>query len=143
MGVMYDYFAAPSDEVAASMVDGGPVAAGHRAVETKWLDPAVVMGKLEELLTGRPYDEVIDDPRCAADLAVEGDGEVLVLTVTDGLRDGLAGAGELTEVAAAWAGIEELDRFDPAELAVVLRELKELAVDAVKAGERLYCWVCV
>lgn len=104
MGVMYDYFAAPSDEVVASM---------------------------------------IDDPRCAADLAVEADGEVLVLTVTDGLRDGLADTGELTDVAAAWAGIEELRRFDAADLAVVLRELKELAVDAVQGGERLYCWVCV
>lgn len=143
MGVMYDYFAAPSDEVAASMIDGGPVAAGHRAVETKWLDPAVMMGQLEELLTGRPYDEVVADPRSAANLAFEADGEVLVLTVTDGLRDGLANAGELAEVAAAWAGIEELRGFDPAGLAVVPRELKELAVEAVKAGERLCCWVCV
>ncbi|SFR13347.1 hypothetical protein SAMN04488564_103999 [Lentzea waywayandensis] len=143
MGVMYDYFAAPSDELAAATIDGGPVGGPFRTVETKWLDPVVVMGKLEELLTGRPYDEVFEDPRCGDDLAIEDDGERLVLTVTDGLRDGLAGTGELTDVAEAWSKIDELKRFDPVVLAEILHELKALAVEAVKNEERLYCWVCV
>lgn len=141
MGVMYDYFAAPSDEVAAAVLDGGPV---HlEPVETKSLDPVVVMGKLEALLTGRPYDDVVDDERSAQLLAMEGDGEVLVLTVTDGLRDGLAQANELPEIAAAWAEAEELSGWDPQQLAGVLGELQALAKKAVSKDERLYCWVCV
>lgn len=68
---------------------------------------------------------------------------MLVLTVTDGLRDGLTEVSELDEIAVAWARIEELEGFDPAVLADVLHELKALAVEAVKNEERLYCWVCV
>ncbi|RDI32763.1 hypothetical protein DFR72_1029 [Lentzea flaviverrucosa] len=142
MGVMYDYFAAPSDELAAATIDGGPVGL-FRTVETKALDPVVVMGQLEELLTGRPYDDITDDPRCGHALVLEEDGEVLVLTVTDGVRDGLSEASGLDEIAVAWARIEELEGADPLVLAGVLHELKALAVEAVKNGERLYCWVCV
>jgi hypothetical protein len=140
VGVLFDYFAAPSDELAAATIDGGPVGL-FRTVETKALDPVVVMGKLEELLTGRPYDEVFEDPRCGDDLALEDDGEVLVLTVTDGLRDGLAEASGLDEIAVAWARIEELQGFDPVVLASLLRDLQTLAVEAAKNEERLYCWV--
>ena len=141
VGVRYDYFAAPSDEVAAATLDGGPAHLGP--VETKGLDPVVVMGKLEALLTGRAYEDVVDDERSALLLAMEGDGEVLVLTVTDGLRDGLDQAGELSEIASAWARAEELSGWDPQQLAGVLRELQALARNAVSKGERLYCWVCV
>jgi hypothetical protein len=138
---MYDYFAAPSDEAAAAVIMDGP--GRFPVVETKWLDPAVVMGQLEELLTGRPYDEVIEDSRWAEDLAVAHGGELLVLTVTDGLRDGLASAGELAGVAADWARIEELRGIDAGLLEDVLGRLKALAAAAVQNGERLYCRVCV
>ena len=141
MGVMYDYFAAPSDEVAAAVLEGGP--AHLEPVATKGLDPVVVMGKLEALLTGRAYDDVVDDERSALLLAMEGDGEVLVLAVTDGLRDGLDRASGLSEIAATWAQAEELNGSDPQQLAGVLGELQALAKKAVGKGERLYCWVCV
>ncbi|MFD9699969.1 hypothetical protein [Lentzea sp. NPDC059081] len=142
MGVMYDYFSAPSDEVAAEAIADGPLQR-FPTVETKSLDPAVVMGQLEGLLTGRSWDDVREDPQWAQGLAIEHDGEVLVLAVTDGLRDALAAAGDLDEVAVRWAGIEELDGFEPAVLAETLRDLKALAVEAVKNGEQLYCWACV
>ncbi|MCR3748336.1 hypothetical protein [Lentzea californiensis] len=142
MGVLFDYFVAPSDELAAATIDGGPMGL-FRTVEIKSLDPVVVMGGLEELLTGRPYGDVLKDPRCGHGLALENDGEVVVLTVTDGLRDGLAEASELDEIAVAWARTEELEGFDPAVLAEMLHELKALAVQAVEDGERLYCWTCV
>lgn len=142
-GVIFDYFAAPSDEAAAATISDGPAAGSFRTVDTKWLDPVVVMGTLEELLTGRPYGEVSEDPRCGHDLAQKHDGELLVLTVTDGLRDGLAAAGDLAEVAVAWSKTEELSGFNPADLAGVLRELAALAAEAIERGERIYCWVCV
>ncbi|MDX8145394.1 hypothetical protein SK854_25010 [Lentzea sp. BCCO 10_0061] len=139
MGVLYDYFVASSDELAAAAIDGGPVGL-FRTVETKSLDPAVVMGQLEELLTGRSYDDVSEDPRWGDALVMKHDGEVLVLTVTDGLRDGLAAADDLAGTAVAWAKIEELQGFDPVVLADLLQQLQALAVEAVKNGERLYCW---
>ncbi|MCX2954198.1 hypothetical protein [Lentzea sp. NEAU-D7] len=142
MGMIYDYFAAPSDEVAAAVIDDGPTGL-FRTVEAKWFDPLVVMGTLEELLTGRPYTEVLADPRWGHDVARESDGGPLVLSVTDGLRDGLAGMDEPIAVAAVWSRTEELDGYDPADLACVLDELKDLAAEAVRSGERLYCWVCV
>ncbi|GLY49209.1 hypothetical protein [Lentzea sp. NBRC 102530] len=139
MGVLYDYFTAPSDDEAATVVLGGPVRR-FPTVETKSLDPAVVMGQLEELLTGRPYDDICDDPGWGDDVAMEHGGDVLVLTVTDGLRDGLADAGDLDGVAVRWAGIEELEGFDPMVLAEILKDLKTLAVQAKESGQRLYCW---
>ncbi|MCG8928432.1 hypothetical protein [Lentzea sp. CC55] len=142
MGVFCDYFAAPSDELAATAIEDGPVGL-FRTVETKSIDPVVVMGQLEELLTGRPYTEVVRDPRCGHGVAVEHDGNVAVLAVTDGLRDGLAAAGDLDEVSVRWAGIEELEGFEAAVLAEVLAELRDLASEARKNGERLYCWACV
>jgi len=142
MGVLYDYFAAPSDDAAAATIIGGPKRR-FPTVETKSLDPAVVMGQLEELLTGRAYDDVAEDPRWGDGVAIEHDGDVLVLTVTDGLRDGLAAADDLDEVAVRWAEVEELDGFDPALLADVLHDLKALAAEAKRNGERLYCWASV
>ncbi|MET8760634.1 hypothetical protein [Lentzea sp. NPDC004782] len=139
MGVRYDYFAAPSDEAAAAVIMDGP--GRFPVVETKWLDAAVVMGQLEELLTGRPYDEVVEDSRWAEDLAVAHGGELLVLTVTDGLRDALASVAQ--PAAADWARIEELRGIDVSLLEDVLGQLKALAAAAVRTGERLYCWVCV
>lgn len=141
VGVIYDYFAAPSDDAAAVVIETGP--AEFRKVETKGLDPVVVMGKLEALLTGRGYDQVVDDERSGELLAVEGDGEVLVLTVTDGLRDALAEPREVTDVATAWAETEELRGADPGDLGGVLRDLQSLAREAVSRSEHLYCWVCV
>lgn len=143
MGVMYDYFAASSDDLAATAINDGPARGPFRTVETKWLDPVVIMGKLEELLTGRPYDEIVADERCGEAVAFEGDGELLVLTVTDGLRDGLAAATELGGVVAAWSQAEELRGWDAAELGEILRELVDLAKEAAGKGERLYCRVCV
>ncbi|HUQ60503.1 hypothetical protein [Lentzea sp.] len=143
MAVLYDYFAAPSDDAAATALEDGP-RDQFPTVETKFIEPLVVMGCLEELLTGRPYDEVIKDPRWGHGVVIEHDDSgLMVITVTDGLRDGLAAAGDLDEVAVRWAGIEELAGFDAAVLAEILGELKDLAVDAEKNGERLYCWTCV
>ncbi|SER17101.1 hypothetical protein [Lentzea albida] len=142
MGVLYDYFAAPSDEDAATAITEGPK---HRfpTVETKSLDPMVVMGQLEQLLTGRDYDDIGEDPRWGGDIALEHDGEVLVISVTDGLRDGLAAGGDFGAVAVRWAEAEELEGFDPVVLADVLQQLAALAVGAKERGERLYCWACV
>ena len=69
--------------------------------------------------------------------------QALAAELRDGLRDGLAAATELGGVATAWSQAEELRGWEPAELGEILRELVELAKEAVGKGERLYCRVCV
>jgi hypothetical protein len=182
MGVLYDYFAAPSDEAAAATIDrlGGPgsqkVAAvpdskparrglfsrkGHSlepepandealpsydTLSVKGIDPLVQLGTLEECLTGRSYDDVIEDPRSGKSIASADGGERLVLTITDSLAAALAGASDerLSEVAVPWSQTEEFwGEADPEELAEFLRDFAALARRAEGVGQRLYCWLCV
>ena len=179
MGVLYDYFSAPSDEAAASTIDrvGGP---GSQAVlapvvskrgvfgrkssepapqfiddeslpvfdtlSAKGIDPRVQLGTLEELLTGRAYDDVVADPRSGKDLASRDGGEGLVLTITDSLAGALVAASDeqLAEVAMPWSQTEEFwGQADPGDLAEFLRDLAALARRADAAGHRLYCWLSV
>jgi hypothetical protein len=136
MAVLYDYFAAPSDDEAAGVIDrlGGPGqsrtsappkgrglfgrgrrvetlddAAAYPTVSDTGIDPVVQGGTLEELLTGRAYEQIEEDPRWAQSLAVRDGGERLVLTLTDGLVDALAQASreDLTAVALPWSETEE------------------------------------
>ena len=185
MGVLFDYFSAPSDEAAASTIDrvGGPgsqaVLASPPAMLTKrrglfgrkpsepvqepqftedvslplfdtlavkGIDPLVQLGTLEELLTGRPYDDVVEDPRSGKDLASRNGGEVLVLTITDTLTAALLSASDerLAGVAVPWSQTEEFwGQGDPADLADFLRDLAALARRADAAGHKLYCWLSV
>lgn len=181
MGVMFDYFAAPSDEKAAAVIDrvGGPGSQsivvsesvttkrgifGRRrqmvspvfgtdpdlvvypTVSVKGIDPVVQMGTLEELLTGRPYDEVMEDPRCGHDVAIRDGGELVVVTLTDSLTSALVAASDdaLDRVAVPWSKNEEFwGEPDPQRLGAFLKELAGIARDANGRGHRLYCWICV
>jgi hypothetical protein len=146
MGNLYDYFAAADDEAAASAFDlvGGPAAGGFDTVPLKGIDPAVQMGTLEELLTGRPYDAIIEDPRQGADVRTAGEevAEHGVITLTDTLAAALADADRrrLAEVAEPWSETEEFwGDADPDILADALWELAGLAGRARDRGHRLYC----
>lgn len=152
MGVLFDYFTAPDDATAARTIawsagparptDGSPP---HPCVHTG-IDPAVQGATLEQLMTGRDLEAVMDDPRWADSLAMTGAGERLVLTMTDGLVDALASADErqLTDVALPWSRTEEfVGSVEPSHLAGVLRELAALARRARAQGHGLYCWASV
>jgi hypothetical protein len=149
MGVILDYFAAPSDEAARTAIDEGPAAAPHSfpTVALAGVDPAVSLGKLEELLTGVDYDSLADGPRAAQAVEVRNDGELVVVTLTDELQAALAVTDEarLREVAAQWALTEEFTwgGDEPPDLTDALAELAALARTATVRGDRLYCWICV
>jgi hypothetical protein len=147
MGILFDYFAAPTDAAAAAVIDrpGGP-AATYPTVADTGIDPEVQCGTLEELLTGRSYDEISEDPRWGEPIAAQGGGERLVQRLTDGLLDALAGAdaARLAEVAVPWAETEEFwGQGDPEVLAGVLVSLSALVRDARVRGESVYCYVTV
>jgi len=124
----------------------GPAYDGFAA---RGYDGVVNMGTLEELLTGRPYADLEEDPRwgwsVSDDPATEEDG---ALTITDSLRDALAATSDskLAEVVLPWASTEELGPRgggDPTleDLAghlVFLTELRDLAVRGKAADKRLY-----
>ncbi len=101
---------------------------------------------MEELLTGRPYEEIEQDPRWGKPLAVRNGGErlVLTLTLTDGLIDALAHAEseQLAATAVPWSQTEEFwGRGDAEELTALLQDLSGLAREARASGKSVYCWV--
>ena len=172
MGVLFDYFAAPSDADAAGAIDrplgpaeptptesGGLLSRWRRleddvstsgeafpTVQATGIDPVVQCGTLEALLTGRHYDQVTEDPRWGQVLVTSEAGDRLVGTLTDSLVDALARANpeDLTAVAGPWSRTEEFDGAgDPDLLAAVLRELSDLAVSARLRGWKVYSWTSV
>lgn len=150
MGVLYDYFSAPTDEEATKVlaVEGGPGApdSGYDAVALKGIDPVVQLGALEALLTAAPYDDVIDDPRSGAMLAASEDFDQFVVTLTTALVSALAVADDetLARVAVPWSQTDEFGgTVPPEELTPVLKDLAALARRAELSGALVYCWVCV
>lgn len=176
MGVMYEYFAAPSDAAAADMIQAGPGgslppspalrdalrARDREAIRlamrpkvrlsdsdvlvlaTTGIDPAIQMSTLEALLTGEQYDVIAQRPRAGHVVAERGQGQALVVTLTDELQAALAAAPRDKIVAAAtpWSDDEEFGgSADPETLAHFLLELADLARQASRRGERLYCWI--
>jgi hypothetical protein len=175
MSVLFDYFAASSDDAAASAIGlaggpGTPVAtpaagdrdaarvaaagaageAGERApfdtLSVKGIDPLVQLGTLEALLTGREYELIVAGQRAGHALAVEDDGERVVVTLTDELQASLADADDARLAAAAgpWSQTDEFfGSADPRDAADFLQQLAALARRARDRDERLYCWICV
>lgn len=162
MSAILDYFTAPSDRHAAAalddLVDLDPdtidanevrrpriqmAASGTPVLQLKGVEPIVALGRLEAALTARPYEEVASGARHGSLVAMSDDGDLLVLTVTDELRDALAelDAAAVAAAARVWAIDEE---GEPSEESVpVLSAFVELSAGAVNRGEHIYCRVIV
>lgn len=164
VSVITDYFTAPSDEVAATALDGlidldpdvvAPVsepriqaaASGTPVLQAKGIDPTVALGRLEAVLTGRTYDDIAAGPRRGSLVAAGEDGDTLVLTVADELRDALAGLDSAAAAAAAAAAARVWvcdEAAEPSEAsAPFVAALAELAARAVARGDRLYCHIVI
>ncbi|MFD9825438.1 hypothetical protein [Streptomyces violascens] len=149
MGVIYGYFAAADDEDAVRAVvreDDEPTATGYDGFDVNGMDPTVDLLPAEVILTGRSAETVEADPRHGHLLASAEEGQLLCLTLTDALRDALAGAdrGSLRGVAQAWAASDVFFAPpDPDGLTEFLDRAVDLSRRAVERGHRLYCWICV
>jgi hypothetical protein len=148
VGVLYDYFRAPDASTAAAVLErrggpmGGPDAPVLDAVDGKGFEPTVMMGTLQSLLTGVPYDELPSEGL----VAMKGTDGPWVWQLPEELRDALADApaGRLPAVAEQWVRTEEFwDQVTASEVLPFLGEVTALARCARQAGERLYCWVCL
>ncbi|MGF0116388.1 hypothetical protein ACQFYA_08680 [Promicromonospora sp. Marseille-Q5078] len=146
--IVTDYFAAPTDAVAATVVhqeDGPSVLArgsGQPLFDTVRLpavEPFVMLGRLAEVLCARPYAEVTSHPRHGA--LVDGTDEgPWVVAVSEELCRALAATApeRLAAVALTWSaapGVAAPDRLVPALVA-----LGELADRARQVRHALYCW---
>jgi hypothetical protein len=155
MGVLTDYFSAPSDAAAASALDrlGGPGQpfAGPSPLppfdtfQSKGLDPYVIMGKLEEALTGQDYRVITADTQYGRMVAKRGTQGPWVATVSSPLQAALslADSNKLARAAAEWSQAEELGGASAEDLTWILEELSGLARRATVRDEHLYCWVCL
>jgi hypothetical protein len=110
------------------------------------MEPTMWMGKLEGLLTGRSFDDILTDPTGKV-VAMRGGGNRVIVPATSNLQSALLGLPDerLDEIASEWA---EPDEFygtgtDRAVAAGALRDLVALVRAGRDRGETLYCWVCV
>jgi hypothetical protein len=103
-------------------------------------------GKLEEILTGRSFDDILRDPTGQV-IASRNGGERLIIPLTARLQDALANIDDDTvdEVAAQWAAPDEYygTGADTELAAGALRDLVRLVRAGRERAEMLYCWVCV
>ncbi|WP_369371942.1 hypothetical protein AB1046_01120 [Promicromonospora sp. Populi] len=150
MGIRTEYFAAPTDEVAATALHtpGGPSEPDQGtdlprfdAVAVPSVDPFVMLGGLAGVLSGRPYGEVTAHPRHGTLVSSGGDEGPWIVTVSQTLADDLASAGptRLAEAARAWSSVGA-PAIPPGNLAAALLPLAALAVRAADSGHGLYCW---
>jgi hypothetical protein len=155
MGVLTDYFSAPSDEAAATAIDrvggpalptaGSPVLPPFDAVQMKGIDPYINLGTLESILTGLDYDAIVADPNHAGLIAQRDDDGPWVCAVSATLQEALATAdsAQLARAAVPWSQTEEFHGAAPESLMWVLEQLADLARRATANGHRLYCWACL
>ncbi|GAA1970201.1 hypothetical protein GCM10009718_02160 [Isoptericola halotolerans] len=141
-----DYFAAPTDALAATVgreLDGPSTPArgsGEPLFDTVRVpstDPFVALATLGGLLSGRTYAEVTALPRHAQVISGGTEGP-WVVTVSELVTTELAGAAPARLTAVARTTDEDDHRA--AVLADALRELGELAGRARSVRHTLYCW---
>lgn len=152
MGIRTEYFAAPTDEVAATALHApaGPSDPDQRtdlprfdAVAVPSVDPFVMLGKLAGVLSGRAYAEVTAHPRHGNLIGSGGDEGPWIVTVSQTLADELAASGpaRLAQVAREWSAAAPPGA--PGNLAAALLPLAALATRAADQGYALYCWTSV
>lgn len=114
------------------------------AVDAKWIEPAVKLGKLVASALSVPWSAGLVAERLVwpEDGAEEDEGP-WVTELSDNVRDSLAdiASWRIPDLVIEWAQIEEWGGGADLEyLGEVLRELVGLSQRARDAGEHLYCW---
>ncbi|HET8662244.1 MAG TPA: hypothetical protein VFM55_25085 [Micromonosporaceae bacterium] len=64
MGLLYEYFCAPSDQKAATALDHRPDRSAFDVVDLPDIDPTTVLAVVEQLLTGRDEDDIAEGGIC-------------------------------------------------------------------------------
>ncbi|WIX83072.1 hypothetical protein QRX50_21085 [Amycolatopsis carbonis] len=145
--MLYIYFTATSDDEAATALEApeGPAALFPTAA-FNGIDPNMQVPRAESFLTGVGEEAAADNPRAMKLLAEVGEGEVVLVTLTDEFRDAIAATDQprRRELADFWSHAEDLGGEASAEdLLPVVDELAALAKQAKPTNGHLYCYVAV
>lgn len=155
VGVLYTYFVARSADAAAAVLDqpggpGGPDATelvdGVMPVPLAGIDPAVMLGQLESLLTGVSWEAIFERDGTYEVVAATDDDAVMVMSLPAAFQRALAGASKdaLDAVSEPWSQIEEFGGdVDPRDLEDIVFDLAALARRAESTQRRIYCWICL
>jgi hypothetical protein len=141
-GMLGEFFAARADDIDEDLLADGPYGR-LPTVEAKGLTP-VTIATLGEILGAGSYDSLVE--RAAQGPEAEPregeDRDAGVLTIPREIREALATVDELSTVADRWASTEELtlDEWQVEDAIEVLREVRELARDALAADRDLWYW---
>jgi hypothetical protein len=163
MSVIHDYFRAANAREAARVMDRlvGPLgpAPAFDGVETKGIDPFVMLGQLVAYIRQVPWEVDLvsativwpsHETKPASEEAYNSLPESSpwktgpwLEELSPRVRDTLAAVEDarFSELAAKWAGIEEFDgHADESDLLVLIKDLVGLARRARDAGDQVYCW---
>jgi len=145
--MFYDYFRASDAEISA-LIDGsewmGPllppeVGEPVDAVDAKWIEPQVTLGRLVGFVQGVPWRVDLME---VTSIDPDEDADAGLLQIGDAARDALAGvtADQGPDLVARWVVIEEFRGHGDADyLAAVLTGLADLSRRARAAGQHLLC----
>ena len=139
MSSIIQFFVAPDDEAAATMVDGDPEHT-FESVTYGNFDADLALLEWDSLLTGRAFDDLL--LASASGVITDEDDGALIVAASVELQEALAGASEaeLERVARRWADerAAEGEIIDPELAGEILTELARLARTT---EHRLYCRV--
>jgi hypothetical protein len=139
VSTIVEFFAAPDDQAAATIVEGGPDGTFETLTAGNF-DAMTAIEEWDRILTGRGDEELENDdvPRIVA-----GDTP-FVVAASAALQRALATSGrdELAATARQWIEEEDLDGYDPDLFTDILTRLASLAGTADRDGHSLYCWIC-
>jgi hypothetical protein len=145
-----DYFAAPTDALAATVLHAelGPATPARGSGEPLFdtvrlpsIDPFVQLGSLAEVICGKPYGEITAHPRHGTLIGGQDDGP-FVVTISDDLAAELAAGSprEITDAARRWGRARGLSTAAASALAASTLALGDLAGRASDVRHLLYCW---
>ena len=147
----FDYFAAATQAAALNLIGADGAAPDVEVVSTSWADPLVALGDLVELIAGADARaEMIEQSLVLPDGGDEtdsgvgdraADGPFLEL-ISRRAHEALANAEDaaLSDVAAAWESRMADSAFEEEDFAPLTRQLVDLARQALRSEQRLYCW---
>ncbi len=140
MGVLTDYFAATPNE-AASCATRGPVVTSLPQVALKFVDPAVILGRLWAHIEAVPFS---DSHYGNGELLTSGEEGPWLTRIKDGCTAAIAAIPDdrLLPIADQWRAAEEwVGDWDSQGLAGVVVDLRSVARAAVETGRNMYCWM--
>src|SRR4051812_6794468 len=139
MNSRIEFFVAPDDEAAATVVDGGPDKT-FESVTFGNFDADMALLEWDSLLTGRSFDDVL--LASVSGVITDEDDGALIVAASEELQEALSDAdpAELDRVAQRWV-TERAAEGEDIDLETAGEILTEVARLAQPPDPRLYCWV--